>query len=572
MKKPIAVAGSDHGTGAPIGPFRRGGSHLGLLRLAFVCLAAVALLAVGAGSVAAEGMVSNYTGPGINQPSGIALGPDGALWFTNRGGNSIGRITTSGVVSNYTNSALENPEGIALGPDGALWFTNSNSIGRITTSGGVSTYTGIGISDPRGIAAGPDGALWFTNFANFTIGRITISGEVSNYRFTPFTPQQPKEIALGPDGALWFTTEQGKIGRITTSGVTSFYTDPGIYYPNGITAGPDGALWFANNCCSIGRITTSGVVSTYSTNLISGAPNGGPHGIAAGPDGALWFTNRFTNTIGRITTSGVVSEYTGTGISEPWGIALGPDGALWFTNSGNNSIGRIGVVATIPATVTLSPATATNPVGTSHTVTATVDAATGQPVPNTTVKFTVTGAVNTTGSCTTGPTGTCSFTYYGPTFPGADAITGCAGASGTPPCGTATKTWVLPVSTPGCATLITNGAWIIADNGDQATFGGSAHAPSSGPPSGQEQYTDHGPLTPMDVHSLNVLAIVCNADNTQADMYGQATINQAGSHYYRISVADPDPTAGADRYRIRLDTGYDSGDHTLGGGNIEIHR
>jgi hypothetical protein len=231
-----------------------------------------------------------------------------------------------------------------------------------------------------------------------------------------------------------------------------------------------------------------------------------------------------------------------------------------------------GVVPIGPATVTLSPATATNPVGTSHTVTATVDDATGQPVPNTTVQFTVAGAVNTTGSCTTGPMGECSFTYQGPTFPGADAITGCAGASGTPPCGAATKTWVLPVSTPGCATLITNGGWIIANNLDQASLGGNAQVPSSGPPEGQEQYTDHGPVTPMDVHSLNVLAVACNADNTQADIYGQATINQAGSHYYRISVADPDPTGAVDRYRIILDTSYDSGEHALGGGNIEIHR
>jgi streptogramin lyase len=50
----------------------------------------------------------------------------------------------------------------------------------------------------------------------------------------------------------------------------------------------------ANN--SIGRITTSGVVSNYTDTSISN-----PRWIAAGPDGALWFTNYApSNSIGRI--------------------------------------------------------------------------------------------------------------------------------------------------------------------------------------------------------------------------------------------------------------------------------
>jgi hypothetical protein len=39
-------------------------------------------------------VVTNYTGTGINNPSGITAGPDGALWLTNTGNNSIRSITT----------------------------------------------------------------------------------------------------------------------------------------------------------------------------------------------------------------------------------------------------------------------------------------------------------------------------------------------------------------------------------------------------------------------------------------------------------------------------------------------
>jgi len=115
-----------------------------------------------------------------------------------------------------------------------------------------------------------------------------------------------------------------------------------------ITAGPDGALWFTNagyGNNSIGRITTAGVVTNYTDSSIDD-----PEGITAGPDGSLWFT-KGNSSIGRITTAGKVTNYAVTPESGPYGITVGPDGALWFTGDGNNSIGRI----TTPATISLTP-------------------------------------------------------------------------------------------------------------------------------------------------------------------------------------------------------------------------
>ena len=119
--------------------------------------------------------MTNYTGTGISAPYGITAGPDGALWFTNQGKYSIGRITTSETVTHYTGTSISNPGGITVGPDGALWFVNAgnSTIGRITTAGVVTNYTGTGISNPNDITVGPDGALWFVNAGNSTIGRIT---------------------------------------------------------------------------------------------------------------------------------------------------------------------------------------------------------------------------------------------------------------------------------------------------------------------------------------------------------------------------------------------------------------
>jgi Big-like domain-containing protein len=235
-------------------------------------------------------------------------------------------------------------------------------------------------------------------------------------------------------------------------------------------------------------------------------------------------------------------------------------------------------VAGAPATLTLTPATATNPVGTSHTVTATVKDAFGNPTPGITVRFKVTGSVTPSGSCTTAANGQCSFTYQGPTLPGADAITAYADTNNNgvqdagEPGGVATKTWVLPVTTPLCQIIITNGGRITAANGDKATFGGNAQSSATGETKGNEEYKDHGPAQPLKVQSLNVLAIVCEG-TTQASIYGQATIDGAGSFFYRINVKDlADPGAGQDTYWILLSNGYNSGEQKLEAGNVKIRR
>ncbi|TMC50878.1 MAG: hypothetical protein E6J20_16595 [Chloroflexi bacterium] len=219
----------------------------------------------------------------------------------------------------------------------------------------------------------------------------------------------------------------------------------------------------------------------------------------------------------------------------------------------------------VPATVMLSPLTGTNPVGTQHTVTATVNDLCSAPVSGATVHFTVTETTGNviTGMCTTGAAGTCTFTYTGPILPATDAISGCAGPSGAPPCGAATKAWVLPVS--ACNGDITYGGHMTADNGDRVNFGGVAHSDEANPPSGEETFIDMG--ANLQVHSTGILAITCSAE--KADIYGIATENGTGSHLFRIEVTDPDSSGGADTYWIVLDN-YNSGSHPIQG-NVEIH-
>jgi hypothetical protein len=106
-------------------------------------------------------------------------------------------------------------------------------------------------------------------------------------------------------------------------------------------------------------------------------------------------------------------------------------------------------VAGPPATVTLTPQVATNPVGTQHCVSAAVQDAFGNATSGVTVRFQVTGAVNTGASATTGDNGQAVFCYMGPAAPGVDGISAFADTDGDgtqdadEPAGTAAKSWII---------------------------------------------------------------------------------------------------------------------------------
>jgi len=248
-----------------------------------------------------------------------------------------------------------------------------------------------------------------------------------------------------------------------------------------------------------------------------------------------------------------------------------------LTHSASTGSTTVAITPGPPTLVTLVPATGTDAVGTQHCVTATVTDAFGNPTPGITVRFSVIGVNNASGSATTNNDGQAPFCYTGVLF-GVDTIRAFADTNNNgaqdagEPFAEATETWLLPGSTPGGDVTITDGGWIIADNGDKANFGGNAHIPATGPPYGQEQYQDHGPAVTMDVNSISILAVVCNTDLPLADIYGTATINGAGSFAFRIEVQDLDSLGLTDTYWIILSNGYDSGPHALGGGDVQIHK
>ncbi len=336
--------------------------------------------------------VTNFPIPLVEivKPDGITTGSDGNLWFTENAAGKIGRMTPAGVVTSFvlpdvpppegspagTAGTTPNPTAIAAGPDGSLWFTGiPGEIGRITTAGVVTEFPLPAVPPPAGspagtastpatataIVAGPDGALWFTGVPG-EIGRISTTGVVTEFAVpeipppagsapgTAATPATLAAITAGPDGALWFTGVPGEVGKITTAGVVTEFAVPAIPPPAGsspgtagtpatledVTAGPDGALWFTGVPGEVGRITTAGVVSEFATPNF--APPNSPFvtTITIGPDGNLWLTGNTgsggNTAIGRITPTGTFTSFNVPGnYNTIAGLTSGPGGNLWFT-------------------------------------------------------------------------------------------------------------------------------------------------------------------------------------------------------------------------------------------------
>jgi hypothetical protein len=127
-----------------------------------VSTAALACSCSRATSIVSPPIVGAFTSYSIptqsSNVSGIVAGPDGALWFTERYGNRIGRITTAGTVTEF-------PLGPYGGAGGArpvsrpvpvrFWFGEplGGAIGRMTTAGGGCVEVTPAMSFPAGAIA-----------------------------------------------------------------------------------------------------------------------------------------------------------------------------------------------------------------------------------------------------------------------------------------------------------------------------------------------------------------------------------------------------------------------------------
>jgi len=188
---------------------------------------------------------------------------------------------------NYTSNDGQNPSGVVLGRDGALYGTTyiggtnaGGTVFKINTNGSGYTdlYSFRGFPDdgwnPIGLVQGADGALYVTthtggsNYGGGTVCRLSTDGTSYTLLYSLLsdtTAQLPCATAVqGADGALYGMTSLGGAGgsgtvfKLNTNGtgyadLLSFTTDSGGHNPLApLTLGDDGA-WYGTTSAGGGN-------------------------------------------------------------------------------------------------------------------------------------------------------------------------------------------------------------------------------------------------------------------------------------------------------------------------------
>jgi virginiamycin B lyase len=135
------------------------------------------------------GNLQNFHASGDGEIVSLTKGPDGAVWYAKfePGGGWLGPPASGGIIGRLSlggspklfKTPMEDmtPSSLITGKDGALWFTTrlGEGIGRMTTSGKYSFASLPGGRKADSIAFGPDGAIWYTDSRLNRIGRMTVA-------------------------------------------------------------------------------------------------------------------------------------------------------------------------------------------------------------------------------------------------------------------------------------------------------------------------------------------------------------------------------------------------------------
>ena len=261
-------------------------------------------LFAGVGPVDFAGDSGPATAANLHCPLGMAVGPNGALYFADHANNRIRRIDAAGIITTVAGSGLA-------------------GVDRGSFSGDGGPATAATLSEPYGVAMDTAGSLYISDRDNNRIRKVDPSGVITtiagNGRFEP-----PHDGVLGPQSSVRF--------------------------PLGIIVDPDGNVLFADGDNKrIRRIDGRGIITTIAgTGENKATGDGGPATKAglADPEnmvfdaaGNLYITDTVSNTLRRIDSHGVITTLA----SKLGGAGLTIDAAgnLFVTQPDSNGVYRI---------------------------------------------------------------------------------------------------------------------------------------------------------------------------------------------------------------------------------------
>lgn len=312
--------------------------------------ASLVVTTIGALTLAVSGLGSD--------PVTVTIAGTGVAGFSGDGGPATG-------------AEINNPYGLATGPDGALYFCEIGNhrvrrldlkTNRITTVAGSGRkgYAGDGgpaleaeMNEPYEVRFDHSGNMYFAEMQNHVVRKVDAKTQIVT--------------TVAGTGAPGFAGDGGPAAKAQ------------LRQPHSIAFDEKGRLLI----CDIGnhRIRRvdpgTGIIETWAGTgerkpasdgaPISGTPLNGPRAITAGRDGNLYLVLREGNAVYRMDTrAGRIYHIAGTGetgysgdggpakearLSGPKGVAWAPDDSLYLADTESHTIRRIdlksGVITTV---------------------------------------------------------------------------------------------------------------------------------------------------------------------------------------------------------------------------------
>ncbi len=206
-------------------------------------------------------------------PYGVAVGPDGSVYVSDPGASSVRRISATGTITTIagqgqlgffggdnivaTAAKIGTPYGLAVGPDGAIYFADSyhRRIRKVAPTGYITTVAGNGnqcnvavqfyhlcgdggpatsatLQNPRaGLALGPDGSIYIAEPDLYRVRRVDPAGVIT---LVTGTGERACSVATSTVGCVADDEDGGLAGQ----GV--------LHGPEGLAVGPEGTLFLAD--------------------------------------------------------------------------------------------------------------------------------------------------------------------------------------------------------------------------------------------------------------------------------------------------------------------------------------
>ena len=326
----------------------------------------------------------NYSGGGMNSPSGLGVDSTGSVWVASYF-YTASKFSPQGAAifpNGLSGGGLNNSYGLAIDLTDNAWIPNEQpynryggigSVTRLRPDGGNAEPTGFGYEQggmnyPLSVALDPNGTAWVVDYGNSHVTLLDgmgnpISG--ANGYTTPLFAF-PVAVAVDVNHFGWIANQSGNtVTKVAPDG-SSFVNYNCCVGASGIALDQGNNVWVANFYGdSVSLISSAGVVVGNATYT----GNGGivrPQGIALDGAGNVWVANyrqTYLTELAGSTAANVgaaITPKTGygadAGLLEAYALAIDASGNIWVSNQGSNTITKyIGLASPVKTPLSALP-------------------------------------------------------------------------------------------------------------------------------------------------------------------------------------------------------------------------